>query len=70
MTVTELRDALARYPHGYEVVVAGDARLALVTHGGSVDGRRVVVLYVAEPELEQARSQADPLPEGQLELPG
>lgn len=54
MTAGELIAALGRYLAHYEVVVAGDARLALVTHGGTVDGRRVVVLYVEAPAVPES----------------
>lgn len=58
MTAGELRTLLAAYPEGHDVVLAGDARLALVTHGGAADGRKVVVLSVEAAPLEAPRPGA------------
>lgn len=45
------------------VVVAGHGRLAFVTRGATVEGQRVTVIYVAEPE-------PDAEPEFMLEADG
>lgn len=50
MTIRDLTAQLAGQPPDALVAVAGQGRLAFVTHAHSEGGDLVVVLYVQEPE--------------------